>query len=202
MCLILKHSSLHKWRNSFRPYEDIKIHDILFSSHNSPHITLGNEQCLIFWLGVCNTKKRGDIRDILVGIRIWTLGTEPKFLCLFFFEDTFTSFFKDKKSQRSGTLQKTTRKSPYTYPPLHFSLQLVRGFELTYLTFPDRLASTSHEQIVHFLKCKFPLHVQPPAQRERKKTYTQAIYLRPVLWIRIRIILVTWIHIRIRIRIK
>jgi hypothetical protein len=30
--------------DSFSPYENIKIHDMLFTSHNIPHITLGNEQ--------------------------------------------------------------------------------------------------------------------------------------------------------------
>jgi hypothetical protein len=34
--------------------------NILFTSHNPLHITLRNEQCLKFLLGVCNTKKRGD----------------------------------------------------------------------------------------------------------------------------------------------
>ncbi len=48
-------------KKSFRPYEAIKIHDMLFTPHNTPHITLGNEQCLKLLLGVCNTKKRGDL---------------------------------------------------------------------------------------------------------------------------------------------
>jgi hypothetical protein len=30
---------------------------MLFTSHNTPHIPLGNEQCLKLLLGVCNTKK-------------------------------------------------------------------------------------------------------------------------------------------------
>jgi hypothetical protein len=38
----------------------IKIPDMLFTSHNTPHMTLGNEQCLKLLLGVCNTKKSGD----------------------------------------------------------------------------------------------------------------------------------------------
>jgi hypothetical protein len=33
--------------------------NLLFTSHNTPHITLGNEQCLKLLLGVCNTKKEG-----------------------------------------------------------------------------------------------------------------------------------------------
>jgi hypothetical protein len=28
---------------------------MLFTSHNTPHITLGNEQCVKLLLGVCNT---------------------------------------------------------------------------------------------------------------------------------------------------
>jgi hypothetical protein len=31
---------------SFPPYEDLKIPDMLFTSQKTPHITLGNEQCL------------------------------------------------------------------------------------------------------------------------------------------------------------
>jgi hypothetical protein len=34
--------------------EDTKIHDMLFTSQNTPHITLVNEQCH-------HTKKRGDL---------------------------------------------------------------------------------------------------------------------------------------------
>jgi hypothetical protein len=34
---------------------------MLFTSQNTHHITLGNEQCLKLLLGVCNTKKRGDL---------------------------------------------------------------------------------------------------------------------------------------------
>ncbi len=49
------------WRNSFSPYEDLKILDVLFTSHSTPHITLGNEQCLKLLLGVCSPKKRGDL---------------------------------------------------------------------------------------------------------------------------------------------
>jgi hypothetical protein len=45
----------------FRPYEDKKIHDMLSTSHNTPHILLGHEQCLKLLLGVCSTKKRGDL---------------------------------------------------------------------------------------------------------------------------------------------
>ncbi len=45
-------------RNSFPPFEDLKIPDMLFTSPNIPHITHGNKQCL---LGVYNTKKRGDL---------------------------------------------------------------------------------------------------------------------------------------------
>ncbi len=49
------------WRNSFPLYEDLKIPGKLFTSQNTPHITHGNEQCLKLLLGVCNTKKRGDL---------------------------------------------------------------------------------------------------------------------------------------------
>jgi hypothetical protein len=31
---------------------------MLFTSQDTPHITLSNEQCLKLLLGVCNTKKR------------------------------------------------------------------------------------------------------------------------------------------------
>ncbi len=34
---------------------------MLFTSHNAPRITLGNEHCLKLLLGVCNTKKRADL---------------------------------------------------------------------------------------------------------------------------------------------
>ncbi len=34
---------------------------MLYTSQNTPHITLGNEQSLKLLLGVCNTKKRGDL---------------------------------------------------------------------------------------------------------------------------------------------
>jgi hypothetical protein len=34
---------------------------MLSTSQNTPHITLGNEQCLKLLLGVCNAKKRGDL---------------------------------------------------------------------------------------------------------------------------------------------
>jgi hypothetical protein len=39
---------------SFPPYEDLKIPDMLFTSHTL-HITLGNKQCLKLLLGVRNT---------------------------------------------------------------------------------------------------------------------------------------------------
>jgi hypothetical protein len=49
---------------AFLHNEDLKIPDMLFTSHNTPHITVGNKQCLKFLLGVCNTKRRGDISII------------------------------------------------------------------------------------------------------------------------------------------
>jgi hypothetical protein len=55
--LLLNHLSLHKQRNSFPPYEDLKIPDMLFTSHNTPHITLGNGQCLKLLLGVHKTRQ-------------------------------------------------------------------------------------------------------------------------------------------------
>ncbi len=48
-------------RNSFPPYEDLKIPDMHFASQNTPHVTLGNDQYLKVLQGVCNTKKRGDL---------------------------------------------------------------------------------------------------------------------------------------------
>jgi hypothetical protein len=36
-------------KNSFPPFEDLKIPDMLFTSHNTPYVTLGNEQCLKLW---------------------------------------------------------------------------------------------------------------------------------------------------------
>jgi hypothetical protein len=50
ICLLLSQSSLHIWRKSFPPFEDLKIPYILF--------TPGNEKCLKLLLGICNTKKR------------------------------------------------------------------------------------------------------------------------------------------------
>ncbi len=38
-----------------------KIHIMLFTSHNTPPITFGKEQCLKLLHGVCNTKNRGDL---------------------------------------------------------------------------------------------------------------------------------------------
>ncbi len=40
---------------------NIKIYDLLLTSHNTPHSTHGNEQCLKLLLGVFNTEKRGDL---------------------------------------------------------------------------------------------------------------------------------------------
>jgi hypothetical protein len=34
---------------------------MLFTYQNTPHITFGNEQCLKLLLGICNTKKSGDL---------------------------------------------------------------------------------------------------------------------------------------------
>ena len=34
---------------------------MLFTSHITPHTTLGNEQCLQLLLGFCNTKERSDL---------------------------------------------------------------------------------------------------------------------------------------------
>ncbi len=42
--------------------------------NNTPHITLGNEQCLKLILGVCNTKKRGDLTISLVTVEWYTGG--------------------------------------------------------------------------------------------------------------------------------
>jgi hypothetical protein len=64
--LLLNNSSLHIWRNSFPPCEDLKISDMLFTSQNTTQITLGNEQCLKLW--VRNTKKSGDLSISLAGV--------------------------------------------------------------------------------------------------------------------------------------
>jgi hypothetical protein len=55
---------------------------MLFTSHNTPHITLGNEQCLKLLLGVCNTRKRGDLSISLSSTkkRIRFLAVEKMFL--------------------------------------------------------------------------------------------------------------------------
>jgi hypothetical protein len=37
---------------------------MLSTSHIPSHTTLGNEQCLKLWLGVCNTKDRGNLSYI------------------------------------------------------------------------------------------------------------------------------------------
>jgi hypothetical protein len=47
--------------NSFPPYEGLQILGMLFTSHITPHTTLGNELCLKLLHGVCNTKYRGDL---------------------------------------------------------------------------------------------------------------------------------------------
>ncbi len=65
ICLLFTHSSLHTWRNSFPPYEDLKIPEMLFTSHNTPHITLGNEQCLKLLPWEFTTLKRGAISHYL-----------------------------------------------------------------------------------------------------------------------------------------
>jgi hypothetical protein len=39
---------------------------MLLTSQNTPHITHGNEQCLKLLLGVCNTKRRGDLSLSLI----------------------------------------------------------------------------------------------------------------------------------------
>ncbi len=39
----------------------LKMPDMRFISHNTTHITLGNEKCQKLLLGVCNTKKNGDL---------------------------------------------------------------------------------------------------------------------------------------------
>jgi hypothetical protein len=41
---------------------------MLFTSRNTPHITLGNEQCLKLILGVCHTKKLADLFITLANI--------------------------------------------------------------------------------------------------------------------------------------
>jgi hypothetical protein len=34
---------------------------MIFTSNNTPYITLGNEQCLKILQGVCSTEQRGDL---------------------------------------------------------------------------------------------------------------------------------------------
>jgi hypothetical protein len=43
--------------------------NMLFTFHNTLHITLGNEQCLKLLLVVCNTKTRGDLPISLFSIK-------------------------------------------------------------------------------------------------------------------------------------
>ncbi len=47
---------------------------MLFTSHDTPHITLGSEQCLKLLLGFCNTKQRGDLSISLFHIHILYFG--------------------------------------------------------------------------------------------------------------------------------
>jgi hypothetical protein len=49
------------FENTFLPYEDLQILCMFFTSHITPHTTLGNEQCLKLLLGVSNTKERGNL---------------------------------------------------------------------------------------------------------------------------------------------
>jgi hypothetical protein len=49
------------FENIFPPYEDLQILGMLFTSHITPHTTLGNEKSLKLLLGVCKTKERGDL---------------------------------------------------------------------------------------------------------------------------------------------
>jgi hypothetical protein len=44
------------------------------TSHDTPNITLGDEQCLKLLLGVCNTKKMGDLYISLLYIHILIFG--------------------------------------------------------------------------------------------------------------------------------
>jgi hypothetical protein len=48
-----------------------------FTSHDTPNITLGDEQCLKLLLGVCNTKKMGDLSISLLYIQILSFGKIP-----------------------------------------------------------------------------------------------------------------------------
>ncbi len=57
--------------NSFSPCENFKNSDMLFTSHNPPHIALGNQQCLKLFLG--NTKKH-DL-SISLGV-VWLTARE------------------------------------------------------------------------------------------------------------------------------
>jgi hypothetical protein len=50
---------------------------MLFTSQNTPHITLGNEQCLKLLLGVCNTEERCDLSLSLVSFL-----TKYRLMCL------------------------------------------------------------------------------------------------------------------------
>jgi hypothetical protein len=57
------------FENTFTPYEDLQILCMLFTSHITPHTTLGNEQCLKLLLGVCNTKDTNDLSISLTTIQ-------------------------------------------------------------------------------------------------------------------------------------
>jgi hypothetical protein len=47
------------FESSLSPYEDLQLLGMLFTSHITPHTTLGNVQCIKLLLGVCNTKEQG-----------------------------------------------------------------------------------------------------------------------------------------------
>ncbi len=76
---------------SFSPYRDLQILGLLFTSHNTPHITLGNEQCLKILLGVCNTKKRCNLSISLGTIRPW----QDDHLCVC--KEVYSPVLKDEK---------------------------------------------------------------------------------------------------------
>jgi hypothetical protein len=55
--------------------------DILFTSNNTPHITIGSVQCLKILLGVCNIKKWGDLSISLAFVKLSRIDCASDFHC-------------------------------------------------------------------------------------------------------------------------
>jgi hypothetical protein len=98
----------------------LKIPAMLFTSHNTPHITLGNEQCLKLLLGVCNIKKRGDLSISLLYIQILIFGKISNL------KRNTTSLYTFRTGWSSTELWVITKKilliSRFTYSSNYFQL--------------------------------------------------------------------------------